>query len=81
MTQYQFLLAQKESGELYRWFQYGVNTYYLKWLEIYAYHLAHPKVSMSQMEAKFGYVKAHISNIYSFMNEGHRERQHFSFTN
>lgn len=73
MTRYQFLLAQKESGELNQWYQYGVSTHIPKWMEIYAYHLEHPKDSYAEISYHFnGVTKSTAYRAIEFLSKIHQ---------
>ena len=69
MTYYNFLLEQKESGLLKKWLQIGAPSQIPGWMEIYAYHLAHPKLSQWQVALKFDVSKAKVWEVYQFMNQ------------
>lgn len=44
-TYYEYLLSKQASGELKTLFALGLPCCYRSYLEIYSYHLAHPKAS------------------------------------
>ena len=52
-TFYEFLLEKQASGEIKVLFALGVPSYYLFFLEIYSYHLEHPKASHWDMAIHF----------------------------
>ena len=43
VNKYQYLLSKKESGELSILFELGLPVHLSGWMEICAYHLAHPE--------------------------------------
>ena len=69
MTYYQFLLEQKESGLLKKWLQIGAPSQIPTWMEIFAYHLAHSKLSQWQVAFKFDVSKKTVWTVYRFMNQ------------
>lgn len=54
MTKYQFLLSPLK---------------YAQWMEIYAYHLEHPKKSQWQVSLAFRVSKGTVWNAYRFMEK------------
>ena len=53
MTKYQIQLKKKEEGELSILFNhFELPLKYQQWMDIYAYHLAHPKKSQWQEPQK-----------------------------
>ena len=70
MNKYQHLLDLQASGELKILMnEYGLSTQFLSWMEIYQYHLDHPKLSQFQVALKFGVSKHMVWNVYHFMNQ------------
>ncbi|MCQ2341360.1 MAG: hypothetical protein MJZ48_02765 [Paludibacteraceae bacterium] len=45
LTYYEYLLSKQESGELKTLFALGLPCCYRTYLDIYSYHLSHPKAS------------------------------------
>ncbi len=52
MTKYEYLLSKKENGELSMLFELGLPVHLSNWMEYYAYHLAHPKMSNVEISEK-----------------------------
>ena len=70
MTKYEFLLELQASGELRTLVKNGfLSPHYLTWMEIYQYHLEHPKESQWQVSEKFNTNKRKVWNAYQLMNE------------
>ena len=61
---------KKESGELSILFNhFELPLKYAQWMDIYAYHLAHPKKSQWQVSLAFRVSKGTVWNAYRFMRE------------
>ena len=70
MTKYEHLLELQSSGELRILIrEYGLSPHFLVWMEIFAYHLQHPKLSQFQISLHFGVSKAKVWEAYRFMNQ------------
>ena len=67
MNHYEFLLAQKASGELSILFQLGLPVHLSGWMEIYAFHLAHPEMSNVEISYHFAVTKSTIQRAVAFM--------------
>ena len=69
MTIYTYLLNKKESGEIRIMFQAGLPAQLLFYLDIYAYHLAHPKESQFQVALYFGVSKKTVWRVYRTLSQ------------
>ena len=70
MNKYQYLLELKQSGKLKILIkEFGMPTHYPAWMEIYVYHLDHPKLSQFQIALHFEISKAKVWEVYHFMNQ------------
>ena len=70
MNKYQHLLELQASGELKILIrEFGFPPHFLSWMEIYAFHLAHPKLSQFQVALHFGVSKAKVWDVYLFMSQ------------
>ena len=69
MTNYEFLLAKKSSGELKTLFALGLPVSLLQWIDIYAYHLEHPELSQFQVALHFKISKSVVWKSYHLLNE------------
>ena len=70
MKIYNYLLEKRESGEIKVLFQHlGVSPRYLKFMEIYAFHLEHPKLSMFEVSRKMNVQKSYVWLAYQLMNQ------------
>ena len=70
MLKYQYLLSKKESGELSILFNhFELPLKYQQWMDIYAYHLEHPKKSQWQVSLAFRVSKGTVWNAYRFMEK------------
>ena len=67
MTKYEYLLSKKESGELSMLFELGLPVQLSNWMEYYAYHLAHPKMSNVEISYRFAVTKSTIQRAIAFM--------------
>ena len=67
MTKYEYLLSKKESGELSILFELGLPVHLSNWMEYYAYHLAHPKMSNVEISYYFTATKSTIQRAITFM--------------
>ena len=72
MNKYQYLLSKKESGELSILFNdFELPLKYQQWMDIYEYHLEHPKKSQWQVSLAFRVSKGTVWNAYRFMEKSH----------
>ena len=70
MKKYHYLLELQKSGELKILMnEFGLPTHFLSWMDIYAYHLAHPKLSQFQVALHFNTSKFKVYRVYLFMNQ------------
>ena len=70
MTKYEHLLELKHSGELKLLMtEFSLPTHFLSWMDIYQYHLDHPKLSQFQIALHFDISKAKVWEVYQFMNQ------------
>ena len=70
MNKYQYLLSKKESGELSILFNdFELPLKYQQWMDIYEYHLEHPKKSQWQVSLAFRVSKGTVWNAYRFMEK------------
>ena len=61
---------KKESGELSILFNdFELPLKYAQWMDIYAYHLEHPKKSQWQVSLAFRVSKGTVWNAYRFMEK------------
>ena len=67
MNKYQYLLSKKESGELSILFELGLPVHLSGWMEICAYHLAHPELSQWQLALHFNTSKKSIWRAYHLL--------------
>ena len=69
-TVYDFLCDKKQSGELTIWFSIGLlPTHLTQWLDIYAYHCAHPELSQLKVAVKLRASRKTIWRAYRFMSQ------------
>jgi len=66
-TNYEYLLEKQQTGELTRLFSLGLSTKYLRFMEIYAYHLTHPKASQLEVSLVFKTCKSVVYEVYQVM--------------
>lgn len=68
MKNYPFLIKEIEEGRFAENMRRGLysNKLYL-WLDVYAYHLAHPSLSSYVVGDKFGIDPKHVRTIYRYM--------------
>ena len=69
MTTYEYLCEKQRTGELSIMFQLGLPTRYIGWMDIYAYHLAHPGLSQFQIALHFGTCMSVVWEAYHRMNQ------------
>ena len=70
MTKYEFLLAAKQCGMLKLLCrEFGFPTHYARWMDIYAYHRAHPKLSQMRVSYHFGISQTKVSEAIRFMDQ------------
>ena len=70
MNKYQYLLELQQAGTLKILIkEFGFPTHFLNWMEIYQYHLEHPKLSQWQLSLKYDVSKKTVWMIYRFMNQ------------
>lgn len=69
MTNYDYLLAKKENGELNILIQLGLPLHILTWMDAYAYHLENPDASQFTVALKFRISKKWVYECYRFMNQ------------
>ena len=70
MTKYEFLVELQASGELRTLVKNGfVSPHYLSWMEIYQYHLEHPKESLFEISTHFAVTKTPIFYALSSLSE------------
>ena len=67
MTKYEYLLSKKENGELSMLFELGLPVHLVSYMEICAYHLAHPKMSNVEISYRFAVTKSTIQRAIAFM--------------
>ena len=58
---------KKENGELSILFELGLPVHLSGWMEYYAYHLAHPKMSNVEISYRFVATKSTIQRAIAFM--------------
>jgi len=68
-TNYEYLLDKQQTGELSRLFRMGFPTKYVRFMEMYAYHLAHPSASQMEVALTFMTCKSVVSEAYKCMQE------------
>ena len=74
MNKYQYLLEMQQSSQLQLLIkEFSFPTHYLSWMEIYRYHLDHPKLSQFQIALHFGISKHMVWEVYHFMNQSIKE--------
>ncbi|MBO4666393.1 MAG: hypothetical protein J5612_05920 [Paludibacteraceae bacterium] len=69
MTNYDYLIAKKENGELTILLQLGLPLHILRWLDVYAYHLENPDVSQFKVSIEFNISKKWVYKCYHFMSQ------------
>lgn len=67
MTKYQYLLNKKQSGELSILFELELPVHLASWMEYYAFHLTHPKMSNVEISYYFTATKSTIQRAIAFM--------------
>jgi len=68
-TNYEYLLEKQQTGELARLFRMGFPTKYVRFMEIYAYHLSHPLESQMKVALTFMTCKSVVNDAYKWMEE------------
>ena len=69
MTNYDFLLEEQRAGNMKALFSIGLSTCIPTWMEIYSYHLSHPKLSQFRISEHFNTSKHKVYRIYMYMNQ------------
>ena len=69
MTNYDFLLAMEKAGYMKALFSIGLSSCIPSWMEIFKYHLDHPKLSQFQIATHFDTTKFKVYRVYLFMNQ------------
>ena len=69
MNYYQFLVLMDEQGFLKGMTRCCLTNQHLKYMEIYAYHLAHPKASQFKLSLHFNCSKKYVYNAYRTMEQ------------
>ena len=73
MNNHQFLVSEREQGRYDEYMRRGLIGLNLnEWIEVYQYHLEHPKASTWDVANSFSISQKHVSNIYSFMEDGEK---------
>lgn len=67
MNNYEYLLHFREQGMMPVLFSLGVDPSRLGWMEIYAYHIAHPEMSQFDISCHFGISRTMLQRIYRYM--------------
>ena len=68
MNNYQFLFFEREQGNFNEYLHRGlIGSNLLLWLDVYEFHLSHPKASTWSVANKFHIDQKHVRNIYAFM--------------
>ena len=67
MNKYQYLLSKKESGELSILFELGLPVHLVFYMEICAYHLAHPDLSQWQVSVHLNTCKKSVWRAYHLL--------------
>ena len=79
MNNYQFLFLEREQGNFNEYLHRGqgnfneylhrglIGSNLLLWLDVYEFHLTHPKASTWSVANKFHIDQKHVRNIYAFM--------------
>ena len=65
----QLSAQKKESGELSILLKIGLPVNLISWMEIYEYHVKHPKLSQFQVALHFNTSKFKVYRAYLFMNQ------------
>jgi len=66
-TNYEYLLDKQQTGELTRLFSLGLPTKYVRFMQIYAYHQAHPEASQMEVSLAFTTCKSVVCEAYQVM--------------
>ena len=69
MSYYEFLMEEKEAGRLKKWLQLGAPSQLPKWMEIYQYHLLHPKLNQLELSSDLKVGHSTIQRAIAFMNQ------------
>jgi hypothetical protein len=73
MTHYQFLVSEREHGNFNEYMRRGlISSNLFLWLEVFEFHLDHPKASTWLIANKFGISQKHVRNIYAYMASGEK---------
>ena len=73
MNNYQFLVSEREQGRFDEYMHRGlISSNLFMWMEVYDYHLLHPKVSTWFVANTFGIDQKHVRNIYAYMESGEK---------
>ena len=67
MTKYEYLLRKKQSGELSILFELGLPVHLVTYMEICAFHLAHPELSQFQVALHFNTHKYVVWRAYKLL--------------
>ena len=71
MNNYQFLVSEREQGRFDEYMRRGlISSNLFTWMEVYAYHLLHPKASTWFVANTLGIGQTHVRRIYDFMEDG-----------
>ncbi len=81
MTNYEYLLAKQETGELNILIQLGLPLHILLWLDIYTFHLENPCCSQFEVALKFNISKKWVYKCYLYMSQIIRMKSKEAATN
>ena len=81
MTNYEYLLAKQETGELNILIQLGLPLHILLWLDIYTFHLENPCCSQFEVALKFNISKKWVYKCYPYMSQIIRMKSKEAATN
>ena len=74
MNNYQFLVSEREQGRFDEYMHRGlISSNLFTCMEVYEYHLSHPKASTWFVADKFGIDQKYVRNIYAFMERGEKK--------
>ena len=73
MNNYQFLVSEREQGRFDEYMRRGlISSNLFTWMDVYTFHLLHPKVSTWFVANTFGIDQKHVRNIYAYMESGEK---------
>ena len=73
MNNYQFLVSEREQGRFDEYMRRGlISSNLFTWMDVYTFHLLHPKASTWFIANELGVGQTHVRRIYEFMEDGEK---------